>query len=203
MTNGEKKGGLPTWAKVVIGLVVVVILGVGGLIVGGIVFFQSVVKQSQDPVAMARVARAIAQFPDPLPAGYKLTMGIDLAGVKTVTVEHEADKQLLIMMSFPKKDKRDAQSIVNELYEHGVQTPQASAKFQEVKSKGTEQVAGQDMPYISGVMTDSTGTKFEGLVACIVSKDKDETIFIYGIQQPGAPYNLEATMTFLKAIKSI
>ncbi len=203
MTSEESKGGLPTWAKVLIGLVVVVILAVGGLVVGGIVFFQNASKQWSDPVAINKVAQSIAAFPAPLPEGYKYLMGMDLAGIKTVTVEHADDKQAIIIMSFPKKDKTDAQTMVNELYEKGVKTQQTQAKFEDVKSKGTEMVAGLSMPYIIGTMTDNTGKKAEGMVGCLVSETKAETIFIYGLQPPGAPYNLKATLTLLQSIKGI
>jgi hypothetical protein len=203
MTSEEGKGGLPTWAKVLIGLVIVVILGVGGLVVGGIVFFQNASKQWTDPVAIAKVSQSIADFPEPLPEGYKYLMGMDLAGIKTVTVEHADDKQTIIIMSFPKKDKTDAQTMVNELFEKGVKTQQTQAKFEDVKSKGTETVAGLSMPYIIGTMTDNTGNKAEGMVGCIVSETKSETIFIYGMQPQGAPYNLQATLQLLKSIKGI
>ncbi len=203
MTSEAKKGGLPSWAKILIGATVVVLVGVVALVVGVGLFFGNMVKQAQDPAAIARVARSIATFSEPLPAGYKFSMGIDIAGIKTVTVEHQPEKQMLIVMSFPKKEKADPQTLVNELYERGVNTPQASAKFQEVKTRGTEKVAGQQMPYIIGTMTDRVNNRFEGLVGCIVSPTRNETIFVYGIQPPGSPYNFDVTRGFLQTIKSL
>lgn len=205
MTNGEKQRGMPTWAKVLIGLVVVAIVGGVTMVIGSVIFIQNMYKQALDPAAIARVAGSIGTFPDPLPDGYKFAMGLDVAGIKTLTVEHKPDKQTVIMMSFPRKedDPKDAQALVNELYEKGVSTQQTSAKFETVKSRGTEAVDGAQMPYIVGEMTDKTGSKFDGLVACIVSPTRHQTILIYGIQPPGSTYNFDATLKLLKSIKGI
>lgn len=203
MTSAEKQGGLPTWAKVLIGIVVLLLVGGGALIIGGVIFMQDFARKSQDPVAITKVAQSMAGFPNPLPPGYQYSMGFDMAGIKTVTLEHPADKQLLIMMSFPKREKKPVKEIVQEMYEKGVQTPQASARFEQVKEKGEETVAGESMPYIIGQLVDNAGNKFDGMVSCLVSKDNEKTIFIYGLQQPGSPYNLQTTTSLLKQLKGI
>ncbi len=203
MTSGEKRDGMPTWAKVLIALVVVVVVGGISLVVGGVFWMQRTMKEAQDPAAIARVAQSIAVFQDPLPAGFKFTFGLDIAGIKTLTVEHQDDMQRLILMSFPKKEKTDPQELVNALFEKGINTPQANAKFEAVESKGVETVAGARMPYMIGSMTDKAGSKFEGFVACLVSQSREETVFIYGIQPPGAAYNLAGTRLFLQSMKKI
>jgi len=202
MTSEAKKGGFPTWAKILIGVVVVGIIGSIALAVGMVFFFQNMVKQSQDPVAIAKTAKSIATFADPLPSGYKFSMALDIAGIKTVTVEHQSDSQMLTFMSFPKKDETsDPQALVDKLYETGIQTHQTSAKFNEVKKKGSMDVAGETMPYIVGEMQSDSGKKFQGMVGCIIPKGKSETFFVYGMQPQGKDYNLDGTEEFLKTIK--
>lgn len=205
MTSEEKKGGLPTWAKVLIGLVVVGIIGIVGLIAGVIVLSQNAVKK--DPAAVEKMAASIATFDKPLPPGWTYVVGIDAVIVKTVTVMHDADKeadqQMVYVASFPKKEKIDADTLASKMLEMGISTPDASAKFEKVNAKGNETVAGQSMPYVTGILTDKSGKKFSGMAGCLVSPTKNETIFIYGIQAKGENYNMDVTRQLLAAIKSL
>ena len=205
MTSEAKKGGLPTWAKVLIGLVlvgvIVFIIGVVGLIW----FFQKTVKEAQDPAAIAKTAKEVARFPDPLPEGYKYTFALPLAGINTVSVEHEPSKQMIMFISYPQVEKSSPQELVDKVYQAGIQTPGQSdikgGKIEDIKSRGTETVAGETMPYIVGTLTDKSGTKFEGMVGCLVSPAEKKTVFIYGMQPTGGDYKLDATMDLLKQIK--
>ena len=206
MTSEVKKSGLPTWAKILIGLVVVVfVIGIVS-IVAMIFFVQNVMKQAQDPVAIQRTAKAIADFPEPLPNGYKFAFALGMAGINTVTIEHKSDQQMLIMISYPKSEDTDPKALVQKVFEGGIKAPGQSkledSKFQEVKSQGLEDVAGESMPYMIGSMTDKEGTKYEGMVGCVVSKAKKKTIFLYGMQPGAKGYNLKTTEDFLKTIKS-
>ncbi len=195
------KKRLPTWAKLVIGLVLAAMISTSLLIFGMAVFFQKVAKEAQDPNALINCAREIANIETPLPPGYKFSMGFGMFGINTITVDHQPDNQMIILISYPSKGDENAQVLVDKLYDSGLNTPQASARFQEVKEKAQTTVGGENMPYIVGVMEDKSGTKFEGLVGCICSKKAQKSILVYGMQPPGAPYNKDVTMGFLKTIK--
>src|SRR5271155_5574579 len=117
MTVEPNKGqdtGLPTWAKVLIGLVVAGIIGFIALFIGIAVFFQNTFKQAQDPVAIGRVASQIGAFQNPLPDGYKFVMGLNLAGINTLTVEHKPDQQIIFVISYPKAEA-DPKSVVERI----------------------------------------------------------------------------------------
>src|SRR5262249_41794075 len=205
MTSEVKKGGLPTWAKVLIGFVVFAIIA-GIIAVGGIIYLvQDTVKKAQDPAIIAQTAKSIADFSEPLPAGYKFALALDMFGVKTVTVEHEPDKQTIIFMTAPQKEDTDPQALVNKLFEAGIKTPGqpegASGRFEQEKLRGTETVGGEAMPYIVGSMADKSGTKLEGMVGAIVSKAKGKTVIVYGIQPGAAGYDMETTKKLLQTIK--
>lgn len=205
MTSEVKKGGMPTWAKVLIGIVVFAIVGGIIALVGLVYFVQDTIKKAQDPAMIARTARSIADFAEPLPAGYRFELGLDLFGVKTVTVEHDPDRQTLIFMTAPQKENMDAQALVNRLFAAGIKVPThpeaASGRFESEKLRGTDTVGGENMPYIVGTMTDKSGSKFEGMVGVVVSKARNKTIIVYGIQPGQSGYNLETTRTFLRTIK--
>lgn len=195
------KKKLPTWAKLVIGLVLAAMISSSLFIFGMALFFQKVVKDAQDPNSLVTCAKDIANIEMPLPKGYKFSMGFGLLGINTVTIDHQPDGQMIILISYPSRGDEDAQVLVDKLYDSGLNTPQATARFQEVKEKSETTVGGEKMPYIVGVMEDKSGTKFEGLVGCITSKKGQKSILIYGMQPPGAPYNKDVTMDFLKTIK--
>lgn len=205
MTAEVKKTGLPTWAKVLIGMVVFAIISGIIAVVGLVYFVQDTVKKAQDPAVIAKTAREIAEFTEPLPAGYKFALALDMFGVKTVTVEHDSDKQTLIFMTAPPKEDMDANALVTKLFEAGIKAPThpeaAGGRFDKEKSRGTETVGGEPMPYIVGTMSDKSGSKFEGLVGAIVSKPKHKTVIVYGIQPGDQGYNMETTRTLLKTIK--
>src|SRR5687768_3339550 len=127
MTTEAKKGGMPLWAKILIGLVVLGILGGIAAFAGLFFFVSNTIKQAQDPAAISRTAAKIATFQEPLPAGYKFVAGLDLMGIDTVVVENDSDKQTLTLISYPKKET-DPSAFVKRVAESGVSTGEHSAK---------------------------------------------------------------------------
>ena len=199
MTNETKKGGFPTWAKILIGIVAVGLVAIVGLVIVGVVFFQNVAKQTQNPAAISKVASNIGEFQSPLPPDYKMTMGINLAGMNVLTVQHNPDGQTIMFMSYPKVDG-DAQSVIDGMANKSATMPQSATRIEVVNKRGTEMVGGEDMPYIIGV-TSERGVKREALVGCIVPKGKEKTLIVVAAQPTGT-YNLKETEDFLTTIKS-
>jgi hypothetical protein len=203
MTNEVEanKGGLPTWAKILIGLVVV---GGAGVIIASVGFFffiKDMVQKAEDPETIVRTTKQIAEFQNPLPEGYKFEAAFTLMNVGTVIVQHPQDKQTLTLISFPKKEN-DPKAFVDRIIESGVDSGKSTAKLEEIKSRGDLDVAGVHMPYVIGKMADKSGKTFEGMVGCLVSPTKEKTLLVYGTQPLGTEYNVESTKQFLKAIKS-
>lgn len=198
-TGGERQG-LPTWAKVLIGLVVAGAIGVVIIVAIAAFFLVNSFKQAQDPVAIAKVADQIGTFQNPLPDGYKYMMGLNLAGIETLTVEHKPDEQIIFVIAYPKADQ-DANSVVERISQTGVNTGQTSAKFEKVTGRGTEQVAGEQMPYIVGTLVDKSGSH-EGMFGCIIPRGKNKTVLIYAAEPAGTSFNLPVTKNFLNSIHS-
>src|SRR3990167_702070 len=154
MTSDERKCQFPTWAKVLIGLVIFGIVLVIAFGVGAFFFVQNIVKQAQDPAMVSRTAHAIADIAEPLPKGYKYAFAFGMVGVNTLVVQHEPDQQMLILISKPKKEDVDADKLVDVLFEAGIKTPGQpgldGSKGEQVKLHGTETIGGESMPYIIG-----------------------------------------------------
>lgn len=201
MMSGEKPDGLPTWAKVLIGIVVIGMLGVAGVVGAGIYFVSKMSNEATDPQAIARTAAQVATFQEPLPAGYKFVMGIGLAGYNLVTAEHEPEEQTIILISYPVKQKESAQEILDRMFDSGLSAGSVNAQFSGEKTKGEMGVAGQSMPYVLSTVTDGSGKDFKGLLGCIQVPDKNKTVLVYGMQPEGDTYKLEITEGFLKAVK--
>lgn len=197
MASQESGVGLPLWAKILIGLVVVGIVGFIAVCVGLWVTFKNTL--SLNPEEIQRNASQIAVFEQPLPTGYKYSMGINLMGINTVVVEHQPDQQMIFLICYPKAES-DPETMVAKISESGVNTGSTSAKIEKIKEKGKEAVAGETMPYVMGTMSDKNGSH-EGLFGCIVPKAKQKTILIYAAEPSGKPYDLAVTEGFLKSIK--
>jgi hypothetical protein len=196
----EGKTGLPKWAKILIGVVIVGIISVAALFMGMLFFMKNLADNAKDPTYISQTARKMADFGD-LPEGYQFAYAMDMMGIQMVMINHPKTDQTISMVSYPKKEK-DPKTAIDKLLAGGVQTPNQSAKIQDIQERGEMQVAGTAMPYAIGKVTDGRGKTFEGMFGCLVSPTKDRTLLIYGVQPLGTKYNLATTETLLKTIKS-
>lgn len=203
MTEETIKRKLPGWAKVLIALVIIGIVGLTTIAVGGVYFAQKIYRDSMDPAMIQKAAHEIAKFSEPLPQGYKYLMGFSnkSLGINLLAIDNKGD-QFLMLLKYPEKEE-DAAKLVDRSYETGFSTPQATAKFESVKGRGTLDVGGASMPYILGNMSDQDGRKLQGLVGCVVKKDTHEALLLYGVQFSGKDYDMAVTEGFLKTIKSL
>jgi hypothetical protein len=201
ITDAEApKGGLPKWAKILIGVVIVGIIGIAASFLGILFFMKNLAENAKDPVYITRTAQKMADFGD-LPPGYEFTGGLDMMGIQMVMISHEKTNQTLSIASYPKKDK-DPHVTIEKLISSGVTTPNQTAKIQDIQQRGEIPVAGTTMPYAIGKVTDVRGRAFEGMFGCVVSPTKDRTLLIYGIQPLGTKYDMATTEAVLKTIKS-
>lgn len=189
-------------------------------------FCKSLAKQSVEPEVIRRTAQQIAQLPDPLPPGYKYQLCIPFAPfITSVSIMHEDDKQLITLFSALAGSEQDPKEMASRAFDMGINPlasisgdePTPVLRFQEVKSKGEETIAGQKMPYIVGEIAGPSGTpqddsgqakkekadkkERQGMVGCICVKEAKKIILIYALQTSDSPYNQQVTMDLLKTIK--
>lgn len=198
MTSQEIKKGLPTWAKV---LIVLAVVGIVGMIAAGVgIFFLVKDMVVQEPADIKRLAAQTMTLEEPLPSGYTMNMGLNMFGLSALTVTHDGDQQMIMLISFPKAET-DPQATLKRISEQGIETGSGRIVAQDVKQRGTEEVGGEAMNYLVGTMSDKSGPH-DGMVGLIVPKGKQKTIFIYAAQLNKMPYDFAVTQKFLKAIKS-
>lgn len=200
-TTSKKR--LPLWANLLICVVVTVIVGVT---YSAFEFFMLVRQISIDatiPEKMAANARQIANFPEPLPAGYHYLMAADLIYMTLLVVEHDPDKQQIAFYCLKGMlpQEQDAKSLLDRAYDVGINTVYTSAKFHELKGHGTEKIAAQQMPYLIGQFTDQTERKADGFVGCICLNKAAKNILIYSYPDRHNAYNQQVTMDLLRSIK--
>jgi hypothetical protein len=175
---------------------------------------KNILQQAVDPALIKRAARGIARFPEPLPSDYRFGIGLDLASLKMITIEHEPDKQQIFILSQAGMENSDdkslgADAVVKRIYDAGITIPtngpSLAAHFVDKKSEGEIDVAGKKMFYIVGWLTDNENNKLEGLVGCILlksAKQNDRSILVYALQPDGKPYNFDVTKKLLESISA-
>jgi hypothetical protein len=198
MTSDAVKKGLPTWAKILIGLVIAGTVLLVAVVIGGFVLIGNIQKDATNPAYIEKVTKSIVDI-QALPPGYNYQMALDIGGLKTVVFQHKPDGTQITLVHFPQASTKTSEEMTTELVDKGFPAQGASGKF-EVTSKGTETVAGQPMSYVLGTATNRTGTKEPGMIGTVISPDKTKTLMIYG-STPGDKYNMDATKAFLSSIK--
>src|SRR5262249_28675916 len=93
--------GLAGWVKVLLAVVIVGFIVCAIAVVGIGSLFMNTAKSMMDPSKIKEVASQIATFPEPLPGDFKYIMGIDVMGVKTVSMQSAQTGQSLTFMTVP------------------------------------------------------------------------------------------------------
>jgi hypothetical protein len=192
-TIRNNRGAMPTWAKVLLGLVIV---GFLGIVTIGIAIYVYVTQNFvMDPVKVAAMAKNVATFEEPLPGGWKWGMGMDLQVMKMV-IAQAPDQQSLILLSVPSADKS-----AKDLMHDTTITTNSRTRMTAIEKTGTETVAGLPMEYELGTI-EKDGQQSKGFMGAIVDRDKKKSLFVVGVQ-PEGEYNLPETQQFLKSIKQL
>ncbi len=166
-------------------------------------FARRIAVDATIPERMQRTALKIAQFEEPLPVAYKYLMAADFQIMRFLVIEHEPSHQQIAFYGLSGlTSERDAKNLLDRAYDMGINTVYTVAKFHDLKSRGNEKVAGQEMRYLIGEFTDpSTGRKADGLVGCISLNKAAKNILIYSYPDRDHAYNQQATMDLLRSIK--
>jgi hypothetical protein len=194
--TGRRK--LPTWARVIVALVLAVLVGLtyGAFRLADVI--EKVAREAIDPAKIPEIAKQIGDFPNPLPAGYKYEYALGFPQI-TVSIRHQPDNQLIQLLCDKNSFEEDPKVILDRALDLGGQG--LPAKIHGLKSKGKEMILGQDMPYIVGEFYDEDHRNVEGMIGCISIKNAHKTILIYALAPFGSPYTLQVTMDLLKSIK--
>ncbi len=199
--------GLATWVKILIGVMVIGTISVV-VIIGGLVYFAgSSMKSMMDPTKVKATANTIAKFDDPLPTGWKYTMGLDLLGMSVAVLNNDSENLNLTFLKLPKGGKDISnEEILGEYAEKGVpnisgvDAAKTSAPLT-VKERGKLTVGGEEMPFVSGESS-SKGNTFSQFIGCVIPKANPQVIIVQGISLKSETFKLEAAKKLLSAIKS-
>lgn len=201
----ETEKSLPTWARILVAMVVITIVGGTTMAIGGVVFTQKVFNESTNPQMISRAVNDIADFSEPLPNGFKYLFGYSNKFIKPfaiIAVDNSVGKQYLTLMKY-RQDNGSTQKLLDSSYEIGFSTPTGYIRFSSIESRGTLQIGGKAVPYIIGKTIDSQDHKSQAMVATLIDQDQKKAFVLYGLQLSDDAYNLTATESLLKTIKSL
>ena len=199
----KKKQRLPIWASLLICFVVLTIATVSTSVFSWLMLARRIVVEANVPEKMQQTSMKIAQFPQPLPAGFKYLMAADFGIMQTLVVEDEPSHQQIAFYSLPgPMGEKDSKNFLDRAYDAGINTTYINAKFHDLKSHGDIKVAGQQMNYLLGEFTDiGTNRKADGLVGSIGLNNAAKNILIYSYPDRDHAYNQQVTMNLLNSLK--
>ncbi len=167
-------------------------------------FARRIVVDANVPEKMQATAQEIAQFPQPLPEGYKFLMAANFEIMQCAVIEHEpSHQQMAFYTVLPMAvTAEDSKNMLERAYDAGINSTYIAAKFHGLKSHGTVTVLGQQMNYLLGEFTDQlTGRKGDGFVGMISINKPAKNILIYSYPDRDHAYNQQVTMNLLNSLK--
>ena len=196
MTNAGDKTGLPTWLKVVLITLAVVVVGTICLIGAGIWFYKSTIKT--EAVDIKKTLDSIVTFKQPLSDDYqyKMALDADFAGARVGVITNKPNKVTMVLAVQNSGDKTlTPQQLVAQIPRGG--------KFI-LEKEGTETVAGKQMSYITGKTVDTSGTRLPVFVGSVtLTQPKNHSIFfVANMDEPGT-LDQKVTEGFLQNIESL
>lgn len=186
----HKKRSLPTWLKVVIGGISLFL----GLLLGLAIVVAVFVFKANDPNEKRRVAQEIAEFANPLPAGFSFGTATDLNEVKTILINHSPETMDVSISEVHVTDPVMKKALYSQF------DLQADPSTVTDKSTGTLEVAGQKLEYKTGICTigGNTVAVLDGRIIDI----PDEFISIKAYSSNQAAFDLSLFKSLTDSIKS-
>ena len=171
------------------------------MLVAGSLYFGQRTTQFTEPAYIAKVAKQIAVFQDPLPTGFQYQLAMNFWGLNILQIGHTPDDVVITFCTVPpmKQSFESAAKFTEELATKSNMELGTSSFV--VKSTGEELVAGEKMAYVLGEATARDGRIFPAMVGSIITPNK-KIICVYAIGK-GKTYNLDETKQLLAAIKKI
>lgn len=186
----EKKRNIPTWMKVVISafsLLLGILIGLA--IVVGVFLFKE-----NDPNHKKDIAMAIAEFPDPLPAGFTYGTATDLSNIRTVILNHSPEQMDISISEINVTDPT-----LKKALDDNFEMKTDSSTFEE-KDKGTLAIANHNLEYKTGLRTN--GTDKIAILDGRITDLPDKFISIKAFSNSTETFNLPLFKTMTDSIKS-
>ncbi len=186
-----KKRNIPTWMKVIIGalsLLLGIVLGLT-IVVGGFMF------RVNDPKYKKDIAMSIAEFPDPLPAGFTFGTATDVADIKTVLLNHSPEQ-----MDISISEITTTNATLKKVLEDNFEMKPESSTFEQ-KDSGILVIANHKLEYRTGSQTNGSDkiAMLDGRITDIPQK----FISIKAFSNNTDTFNLPLFKTITDSIKSL
>lgn len=173
MTRKDNSKPLPLWAK---GLIVLVALGMVGVLASVILLTAGIkyqIDNAQDPRYIRQVASRMIRLPNPLPKDYTYVMGADLWFAQVVSIDYKNGYQRLVFVACP--TDKNSQQMLTDAFERGMITSEAQTRFTSVLTEGGWLIQDTQIPYRVGKLADGGGVGLVAVVSTVVD----------GLPQPG------------------
>lgn len=187
MADNEKPKLSPT-GKVLIGAATLML----GLIVGLAISIGFFFFELRSPTYQKTVAASIADFADPLPAGFKIESGTSVETLKAVSFRNQPEGMWIVFNVREVKDdneKNESEESIKEEHTH--------EKYEE-NSPQSMQIASHTMEYQTRVITlgENKMTELDGIIKDVPNK------FISVTAGCKSPFNFGLFKQFTDSIKS-
>lgn len=125
--------------------------------------------------------------------------GKDEKDEKEIEGKRVAVKGKQQILFFSCRGKGDTEELLDSAYRIGLNTHGFSGKFTKPVSRGSWTFQGATMPYIIGEVEDPKDEKHMGLVACMISPEKEKILLLYAVQlDDEKKYDINVCMNLLK-----
>src|SRR5207302_7694818 len=114
-------------------------------------------------------------------------------GFSFTTLTHDPEGTTFTFMKMPNPKNQTPKELAHDMADRGAN---GRTSKMTISSQGTETVAGEELDYVQGESTTSSGTKAEQYLAVITPKGQHEAILLVGVT-PGGTYNTDATKELL------
>jgi len=201
--GGASKPGMPTWLKVVLIVLGVMLLLCGGGLFGIYQFGKSLVKSATDPETKKRVTSEICKID--IPSDYNIEGAFDLMGMKMSMIKYAKNNQQIMFMKLPKSSGSDQdmlksfsdENATNQLL--GQSGSGNKLKIEKVKSRETVKINGHDFPFVQCDF-DQRGKKQEGIMGYYYCPESKSGFLVFALNEPGS-YDNSVTLNLLGDIK--
>jgi hypothetical protein len=211
MAKENNSKPLPLWAKALITLVALGMVGLVAVIIMLTAAIKYQIDNSQDPKYIAAVASKMVKLPNPLPKGYTYLIGADLWFAQVVSIDYENGVQRLVFVSCP--TDLNSQQMLTNAFEKGIITAEAQTQFTDVLSEGGWLIQDTQIPYRVGKLEGRDGV---GLVACVSTvgdevqqagqapvpvdgSQQGRALILYALQPKGDNFDMKVCTDLLQA----
>lgn len=135
----EERKGMPLWAKILIGVFLFCAVGAVAMVWISANALKEIGKHAADPADTARLVHKMVDIDEPLPAGWRYAMNVNMGSVMSIATMHNSDSTVVVNLTkYPNKLARE------------VANGQARGAGMTVQEEGEEPLAGKPIKYLRG-----------------------------------------------------